>query len=71
MRSTSSKAASLLGRKVSVLEVSDVFTDAEVQTLILMMAASTSASFRRTVRRALNAYAQHLDIGADIDIFLT
>lgn len=53
-----------------MLEVSDVFTGAEVDTLILMMTASTSASFRITLRRALNRYAQHLDIGADAGVFL-
>jgi hypothetical protein len=69
MLSTNSKAASLLGKSNS-LEVSDVFTGAEVDTLILMLTASTSASFRKTIRRALNRYAQHLDIGADANVFL-
>ncbi len=68
--STPSKAAALLAKPNSVIELSDIYTEREVTTLIEMMGAGRFPSLRRVVRVALNRYAQHLQIGAPEDVFL-
>lgn len=68
--STLSRAALLHGKGEAILELSDIYNEAEVATLIQMMGAGRYSSLRRTVRAALNHYAVHLMIGAKHDVFL-